>query len=195
MVKELVDGKAGIDIFQLSNGMTPLMFAAQAGNLELVQFFVAAGAGVNKSSTWDHMTPLMRACSSGHLPVALALLDAGSSVHAYSMGSGQDGLTPLMLAARVGAIEIVEELLKRGADPNARDGWKHDRTSGACGGRMGGWETTARARNPDPKRAHSLPPAVLKFAKETGRSDVIERLVKAGAVDEPTSAANYGIAG
>jgi ankyrin repeat protein len=111
------------------------------------------------------MTPLMRACGAGHLAVALTLLEAGSSVHAYSMGSGQDGLTPLMLAARVGAVEIVTELIKRGADVNARDGWKHDRTS------------------------------VLKFAKDTGRTDVIDALVKAGAVDEPTSAANYGIAG
>jgi ankyrin repeat protein len=130
-----------------------------------VSYLIKAGASVNKSSTWDHMTPLMRACSQAHMSVAVELMDAGSDVNAYSMGSGQDGLTPLMLAARVGAFEIVTELLARGAEVNARDGWKHDRTS------------------------------VLKFAKDTGRSDVIDALVKAGAVEEPTSAKNYGIAG
>jgi ankyrin repeat protein len=144
--------KADVDAFQLSNGMTPLMFAANAGNTELVAALLRAGAGVNLTSTWDKMSALHRAAAGGHLAVAQLLIDAHSNVDGVSMGSGQDGLTPLMLAARAGSPDVVALLIAHGANVKAKDGWKADRKS------------------------------VLEFAQESGRSEVIDALTKAGAM-------------
>ena len=57
------------------------------------------------------MVALHRACNKGHLECAKALLGAGADINKQSNG----GRTPLMGAAWNGKIEVVRELLKRGA--------------------------------------------------------------------------------
>ena len=54
---------------------------------------------------------LHRACIEGHLECAKALLGAGADINKQT----NRGSTPLMLAADWGKIEVVRELLKRGA--------------------------------------------------------------------------------
>ena len=51
------------------------------------------------------------ACGKGHLECAKALLGAGADINKQD----NDGWTPLMRAAWCGKIEVVRELLKRGA--------------------------------------------------------------------------------
>ena len=51
------------------------------------------------------------ACYFGHLECAKALLGAGADINKQKNG----GVTPLMCAANNGKIEVVRELLKRGA--------------------------------------------------------------------------------
>ena len=51
------------------------------------------------------------ACNNGHLECAKALLGAGADINKQDI----DGQTPLMWAAQWGKIEVVRELLKRGA--------------------------------------------------------------------------------
>ena len=50
-------------------------------------------------------------CAYGHLECAKALLGAGADINKQD----NSGRTPLMLAANNGKIEVVRELLKRGA--------------------------------------------------------------------------------
>ena len=50
-------------------------------------------------------------CCYGHLECAKALLGAGADINKLM----NDGHTPLMVAANNGNIEVVRELLKRGA--------------------------------------------------------------------------------
>jgi len=73
------------------------------------------------------------ACSAGP-PVLLALVaarNAAATVRQLIEGGhevdGRDarGATPLMAAARTGAVEAMIALLDAGADPNARDGFNH----------------------------------------------------------------------
>ena len=54
---------------------------------------------------------LHEACAYGHLECAKALLGAGADINKQANG----GSTPLMIAAYNGKIEVVRELLKRGA--------------------------------------------------------------------------------
>ena len=60
---------------------------------------------------------LHRACAGGHLECAKALLGAGADINKQK----DDGWTPLMMAAIYGKIEVVRELLKRGAKKELKD--------------------------------------------------------------------------
>ena len=125
-------------------GDTALMMAARTGNTEAVRVLVEGGANVNAKETWGGTTPLMWAVSEGHLDAARLLMAAGADVSARSHyvaaanGRGFEGrtpvanrtettseefasgwLTPLMLAAREGHIEVAGMLVAGGADVNA----------------------------------------------------------------------------
>ena len=126
---------------------TALMMAARTGATGAIRLLVEAGADVNAKETWGGTTALMWAVSEGHLEAARLLIAAGADVSARSNfvaaanGRGFEGrtpltnasdakptefasgwLTPLMLAAREGHIELSRLLVGAGADVNAAAG-------------------------------------------------------------------------
>jgi hypothetical protein len=96
-----------------ANGETPLMMAALRGNLEWTQRLLDRGGALRREG-W---TPLHYAASSPEPKVVRLLLDRGAVVDARS----PNGTTPLMMAARYGAIDAAELLRQRGADPALRN--------------------------------------------------------------------------
>ena len=118
---------------KFKGGLTPLMFAAQAGNVESVRLLLAAGADVNEG-TQEVGPPLLLAASNGREQVALLLLEKGADPNA----TDGYGMTALHWALEEGVVgmsgghtqtdpywvhpnsrELVKALLTRGADPNA----------------------------------------------------------------------------
>ena len=114
-------------------GFTPLLFAAQQGDLESVRMLLAAGADINDAAP-DDGTALAVASASGQEALATYLLDRGADPN---IADGF-GITPLHYAARKGVAtllgirfdssyrvhplnmpELAKALLARGADPNA----------------------------------------------------------------------------
>ena len=95
---------------------TLLTYAAQQGNIEIVNALIEAGADVNeRNHSRSILTALHQAADSGQVEVVKALLEAG----AY-MGMTAVGGTPLHLAARKGHTEIVKAMLEAGGNPNIR---------------------------------------------------------------------------
>ncbi len=90
-------------------GETALMMAALHGRLEAARYLLERGAAVNRPG-W---TPLHYAASGTELRMLTLLLERGAQIDAPS----ENGSTPLMMAARYGAIDGAELLLQRGADP------------------------------------------------------------------------------
>lgn len=116
-------------------GLTPLLFAVREGNLESVQRLLAAGANINHVSEGDHTSPLLMAAINGRFDMAKMLLDKGADVKLAS----DAGATPLyavintqwapkslypqptaQLQQQVSHIDLMEQMLKAGADPNVR---------------------------------------------------------------------------
>ncbi|MEO5933507.1 MAG: ankyrin repeat domain-containing protein [Duganella sp.] len=95
------------------NGNTALMMAAFRQNKAVVLDMIKRGAQVNQKG-W---TALHYAAAAGSVEIASILLEQ----HAYIDAESPSGMTPLMMAAREGQEQVVELLLKEGADATLKD--------------------------------------------------------------------------
>lgn len=119
---------------EVEGGMTPLLYAARDGNVDLARTLLDAGADLERSEG-NAITPLLMALINGHVEVAHLLLDRGADVNARDFY----GRTPLFAAVeyrnldmdnnndppvhdidRASFLPLIERLLAQGADVNAR---------------------------------------------------------------------------
>lgn len=107
------------------NGWTALHSAAYEGHEKMVAVLIKKGADINARTT-EKQTPLMMAAYSGSLHILEAFLEHGAAVNDQDVY----GWTPLMFVTiyrrvKTHPIELASRLLKKGADPAARnkDGW------------------------------------------------------------------------
>jgi ankyrin repeat protein len=119
---------------------TALMRAALAGDVELAKLLLSHGADPSIISK-DRETVLMAACGTGfingyhrqrtpaeRLELVKLLVELGQDVNA----GDNYGITPLMVAANLGDLEIVKYLIAKDADLNAHDlGKKNDGAFGS----------------------------------------------------------------
>jgi uncharacterized protein len=119
---------------------TVLTRAALAGDVELAKLLLAYKANPHAISK-DRETTLMAACGTGfingyhrqktsaeRLELVKLLIDLGEDVNA----ADNYGITPLMVAANLGDLEIVKYLISKGADLSAHDlGKKNDGAFGS----------------------------------------------------------------
>ncbi len=96
--------------------MTPLHFAAQFGQVEMVKFLLAQGADVH-ARDGNRATPLFRAALRGQTACAELLIRAGADVNA----EGNENIRPLHLAAMMGHTDTVKLLLAHGARTDVKD--------------------------------------------------------------------------
>lgn len=118
-VKSLI--KSGEDVNALSLDLigrhywelTPLIRASIAGNIEIIEMLLEAGADVNGKDEWGD-TALMATAEFGHANAARLLIESEADVDATKPGR----TTALMIAARRGNLEITKILIDAGADVN-----------------------------------------------------------------------------
>ena len=116
-------------------GLTAMHHAVRQGNLEATMALLAGGADINAVTPTDSISPVLMATINGHFDLALALVQKGASVKLQSI----HGLTPLYAAInttwhprsrypqpqaiqvqQATHIELMDAILKAGADPNVR---------------------------------------------------------------------------
>lgn len=89
------------------NDCTPLMEAASAGHIDIIDLLIRHGADVNAQSSTGN-TPLMYACAGGHVSAVKTLLVHGANVEDHN----ENGHTPLMEAASAGHVEVAKVNIK-----------------------------------------------------------------------------------
>lgn len=123
------------DLVGNKGGLTPLLFAVRQGYVESVLTLLKAGADINQVSAGDHTSPLLMATINGHFDLAKLLLERGANPKLAS----DAGATPLYATINVQwaakslypqptaqkqqqttYLELMEGLIKAGADVNAR---------------------------------------------------------------------------
>lgn len=109
-----------------ADGTTLLMRAIHERNNPLAQLLIESGADIHAVNRYG-MTPLMLAARRGSGDIARLLLDGGANPNTLNL----EGESALMSAARIGSVDVINALLEgseyylgRGADPDAKDGWK-----------------------------------------------------------------------
>ncbi|MBF0297516.1 MAG: ankyrin repeat domain-containing protein [Oligoflexia bacterium] len=98
------------------NGFTALSFAAQSGNVEMIDFILSAGSLVEEKNVKTTLTPLALSITYGHSEAAKKLINAGANVNFKIKG-----LTLLMTAINKKDLKLVNVLLDGGADINETD--------------------------------------------------------------------------
>ena len=118
-----------------TGGFTALIHATREGHVEAAMALLDAGADIDRISEGDHSSPLLIAVINGHFDLAMLLLDRGADPDLAS----DAGATPLFAALNVHwapkarypqqtaykqqqavYLDVMEALLKAGADPDAR---------------------------------------------------------------------------
>jgi len=108
-----------------SNGkLPPLCLAAAQGSSDIVAALLRAGACLDARTSEEGnagQTALHVACWNLQASTVRQLLLAGAEADAID----EDDETPLMVAARLGSLELVKMLVQAGANPRRRDanGW------------------------------------------------------------------------
>ena len=114
-VKRLV--RLGAKVSVANNfGASPMILAAEVANTEILKVLMEAGADP-ESPNPDGMTALLAVARTGNVEAAQVLLKAGAKVDAKEKFGGQ---TPLMWASARRHPEMMELLISKGADVNAR---------------------------------------------------------------------------
>ena len=165
-------------------GFTPLLFAARAGDLDGARALLAAGVDPDETASSGE-SALVVAAVRGHVPFALWLLEHGADPNADGSGytalhwaagtwetemTGPQGIVArpehewgAMRGLQEGKLELIQALLARGADPDARL-LKHPPRFGYTA---------------DRQRPAGATPVLL--AAMAGDAGVMEVLAKAGA--------------
>lgn len=125
------------DIEQIGRqgGFTALHYAARDGHAKAAAMLVDAGLALDLPTDGDGSTPLVLAITNGQYDLALAFLERGANPDL----ANDDGVGPLFAAInnewalrtwypqptagaqqRASYLQLLEALLKKGADPNAR---------------------------------------------------------------------------
>lgn len=119
-------------IYRPAGGLTPLLYAAREGCVECARLLIDAGADPGLADP-EGISPLLLAVMNGRFDVARLLLEKGAEANTWDFW----GRTPLYAAVDLNTIprggrpdrpsldettplQIVELLLKAGADPNFR---------------------------------------------------------------------------
>jgi uncharacterized protein len=119
----------------VQGGLTALLLAVREGHVEAVRALLDGGAAIDQARPGDGTTPILLAAINGHYDLVRFLLDRGADPNLTSTA----GATPLYavinkewapssrhpqptynLQQKSGYLDVMEALLRAGANPNAR---------------------------------------------------------------------------
>ncbi len=163
---------------------TPVADAARRNDLATVKQLVRTGADVN-AAQGDGLTALHWAAINDDVPMAEVLLYAGADI---SASTRLDGTTPLAIAAKDGAADMVKALLAHHADAGAGNllGTTPLMLAAASGSVPAVTALLDAGADVNAKE-QARGETALMYAAAYGRADVVKVLMAHGAAWKPTT--------
>jgi len=115
LLDQLLSKGLGVDDFdENGSGRTPLMWAVQEGNIDIVKILISKGANINARN--ESETPLHLASSEGHLNIVKLLIENGVDISVRI-----NGTSPLHNASAWNHLDTVKYLISIGLSPDESD--------------------------------------------------------------------------
>jgi excisionase family DNA binding protein len=171
--------QSGPDAASAEINETVLFDAVRIGDVDDVDFLLAAGAAVNARDA-EGWTPLMWATVKGYGEIARALLDAGADVRVKN----NKGWTALRLAVSLNDTELARPLIEAGADVNDRDQKGSTALMQAAGEKSLESLDLLLAYGADANLIDEAGDTAMTMAARNGYAEIVQRLADAGATGE-----------
>ena len=132
---DLIDPLSFAGLIGGYGGQTAVLLAAREGHTHVVHALLDAGADIDQRSAADGHTPLLMAIINGHFDLAMSLMERGADILLQSDAGADPVYAALnahwapksrhpqptdVLQQETSYLELMEALLKAGADPNVR---------------------------------------------------------------------------
>ncbi|HKK69340.1 MAG TPA: ankyrin repeat domain-containing protein [Bacteroidales bacterium] len=162
------------------NGVTPLMYAAQGGYLDIVEFLVEMDAKIDTKPYESNRTALMAAVENGHVEIAEFLIRKGADISL----TDYRGRNLMHYAALCGVWEMTDLLLYYGMFVDPLDEEKRTPLMLAS---YDGYDATVRVlleNDAKPDLSDENGNTAMHMAAQNGHDTVISELIDAGADTE-----------
>jgi ankyrin repeat protein len=216
MIALLIEAGADANAPVLSHGETALMVAARTGRIDAVRTLLDHGAAVDAAETLRGTSALDWAADQGHADVVSLLVSSGADVNRHSSvvspvsragltfaRADRDGnrprehmgsLTPLLFAARQGALAVVTSLVAAGAtiDDASADGSSPLLVAVQNGNYDAATFLLERGANPNQENVKGWTPLYLAVANRNALTTAVPPPAKNGVLDFIQAALNHG---
>ena len=127
------------ELISTQGGLSALLFAARQGYVDTAKALLDGGADINQRNAGDQTSPLLMSVINGHFDLSMMLLERGANPNAAAF----NGVAPLFAVLnltwapkslypspkayqqqKTTYLELMQALVNKGADPNARVGRK-----------------------------------------------------------------------
>jgi ankyrin repeat protein len=171
VVKALIEAGADLQIRD-ADGMTALDWARKQKHSDVAEALRATGKAEREDTTEEQ---LLKAAEAGDAAKVRSLIQAQVNLAPHDPRRATKSLTPLMLAAAAGHVEVVKALIEAGAEVNGTD------ESAPASDRTSSFGAKDLSRENLQELGRSLRPTPLSLAAEHGHAEVVRALVRAGS--------------
>lgn len=160
-----------------TQGLTPLLWAVQEGNEELVSKLIDKGANLNSTYPKGGLTPIMKAILKKKPDIAIKLIEKGANIDIKN----KNGDTALIISILVNLPDIANILIDKGANINDKNTFGDNPLILAISRNLPNIANRLIDKGADINIQDKLGDTSLMYAISRNLPDIVDKLIERGA--------------